>query len=236
MAPCMDPAGNPQTRNPYTLLEAHTNIVFASVRVDIPGAEPVFIPPYTDVFSPNVDFVNVFRYLGSIAGLPINGGLYTFTALDILGDPVAGVINNDVYVGGNEPNPPANVNATVTNDGILVTWDPVAEIPGSFQPSANPPLGFYQIELGKAEGGEILFGANGIHNTFHLIPNDKANFGANDSGPSLNELGDGIYRFSVISFSVAPSGSTGKGIECQSRDPAESVTFEISNGNISILP
>ena len=229
------PAGYPQTRNPYTLLEVYTNIVFANVRVDISGGESVLISPYTDVFSPDVDFINEFRFIGSIAGLAINGGIYTFVALDILGNPIAGVMNTDVYVGGNEPDPPSNVSATVTSDGIQVTWAPVAEIPGSFQPGASPPLGFYQIELGEVGGGEILFGANLIHETSHLIPKSKFNFLPNDYGFSLNELGNGIYRFSVISLSIAPNGSVGKGIECQSRDSDESVTFQIEDGIISIL-
>jgi hypothetical protein len=161
--------------------------------------------------------------------------IYTFTALDILGNPIAGVQNTDMYVAGNEPDPPTNVNATVTNDGIFVTWDPVAEIPRSFDPDADPPLGFYQIELRQVGGGEILFGANGIQSTSHLIPESKANFGENDFGFSLNELGDGVYSFDVISFSIAPVGSAGRGLECQSRDPAERITFEIDNGIITIL-
>ena len=85
-------------------------------------------------------------------------------------------------------------------------------------------------------GEEILSGANLIHETSHLIPRSKIDFLPNDYGSSLEEVGDGDYRFSVISFSVAPSGSTGKGIECQSGDLAKSITFQIKNGIVSILP
>jgi hypothetical protein len=118
----------------------------------------------------------------------------------------------------------------------LVTWSPVAEILGSFQPGASPPFGSYQIKLGEVGGEEILFGANLIHETSHLIPKSKIDFLPNDYGSSLEELGDGDYRFSVTSLSVAPSVSAGKGIECQSRDLVKSVTFQIKNGIVSILP
>jgi hypothetical protein len=226
------PAGDPQTRNPVTMLGAMTNIVIANVRVDIPDDGFVIIPPFTDVFSPDVDFINSFRFLDIIGGLPVVGESYTFTALDIVGNPIAGVLSTDIYVGANEPDPPINVNANVIGNGIFVTWDPVAEIPGSFEPEANPPLGFYQIELRQIAGGEILFGANLIQSTSHLIPSSKADFGVNDFGRSLDELDNGTYIFDVISFSIAPIGSAGKGLECQSREPAESIIFEIDNGTI----
>ena len=229
------PAGNPQTRNPGTLLEVYTNIVCANVRVDIPDGGSMIIFPFTGLFSPEIDFVNFFRFLVVTEGLPLTSEIYTFTALDIIGNPIAGVQNTDIYVGGNEPDPPTNISASVTSDGILVTWDPVAEIPGSFEPEADPPLGFYQIELRPVEGGKMPYGANGIQSTSHLIPMSRDDFGDNDFGSSLNELDDGVYSFDVISFSVAPIDSAGGGLECQSRDQAESVFFEIENGTITIL-
>ena len=98
------PSGNSQAL-PYTLFEVDTNIVFANLLVEMPDGESVIIPPPTDIFSPDVHLSDVFRYIGGIDGLP-KSGTYNFTALDILGNPIAGLTSTVVYVGGNEPDLP----------------------------------------------------------------------------------------------------------------------------------
>jgi hypothetical protein len=75
-SPLRGPTGDPRIRDPVTLIEAYTNIVSANVRVDIPYGGSVIIPFSTDIFSPGVDFINIFRFVGGIEGLPIDGDIY----------------------------------------------------------------------------------------------------------------------------------------------------------------
>lgn len=209
------------------LLEVYTNVVSTSVLVDLSEGGSVIVSPSTDVFSPNVDFVTLFRFVESFLKEPEAGGTYTFRALDATGQPIPGVTDIDVYIGGNEPEAPSSVMASFSpNEGIQVTWDPVMLIPGAFEPASG--IGFYQIELSG------LFGANDIASSPFLIPwND---LGANMFGIPLMDFPDGTYGFDVIAFSVAPEGSEGHGLECQTRDGREGVHFEKNGTAIIIEP
>ncbi len=215
-----------------------TNIVSSGMQVISPDGSSTIIPFYTDVFSPNVDFINVFRYLqGSDGSLPVAGGTYTFTLLDAFGSPIAGTTQTDTWYGCTM-DAPRNVAASVNSDGISVTWDAVAPAPG-FDPSAS--LGFYQIELRPANINEMVFGTGGIHSTNHLIPADGFGGSAHgypdgeDFGKALSELDDGNYTFDVISFSEAPVPEPNVGPECQVRANAEQVSFEKSGGILTII-
>ena len=208
------------------LLEVHSNVVSTSVRVELPGGGSLIVPPNTDIFSPEVDFVTTFRFVQSYSMEPVVG-MYTFYALDATGQPIPGVSGTDVYVGGNEPGAPTKVTALFSSgEGIYVTWDPVDVIPGAFDPGIG--IGFYQIELSG------LFGANGIRTPGFLIPWEYP-LEPNMFGIPLSEFHDGDYSFDVIAFSVAPEGSEGHGLECQTRDTREAVQFEKAGTEITII-
>ena len=225
----------PEERDPCVILEIMTNIVMDSVRVELPDGRSVMVPPYTDVFGPRVEWTTLFRFLTCEPGMPIAGGEYIFTALDATGEPIPGARNTDIWVGVEPPDPPTNVRAEVIEDGILVSWDESPIIPGSFEPAAEPQLGFYLLWISRVETGESVYGTNLMSVSSHLIPQDKANFiEGEEQGLSLSEMGDGAYWFSVSVHSMAPEGSLGKGFEYNNSDPGQNIIFTIQEGEITI--
>ncbi len=225
-----------ESRNKGTILEGFSNIVSSGMRVTLPTGDTLIAPLFTDLFSPTVDFIDSFRFLTDFGGLPVSGGTYSFTLLDVFGQPIPGASNSDVWVACTM-DAPRNVSAVADTDGIHATWDAVAPASG-FDPSNL--IGFYQIELGP-EIGDGSFGANDIHVPAHLIP--AASFGGfgtgspdgNDFGNSLDEMSDGTYQFNVISFSTG-FGPGASGLECQIRAHAEQIHFEKSGDMITLLP
>ena len=226
----------PEQRGPGTILGCMSNIVMSSVRVTRPDGTSLIIPPYTDVFSPNVDWVTLLRFSTSESGMPSAGGEYTFTALDVAGDEIPGIVGTDIWVGVQPPDPPTDVHASVTSEGLLVAWDDVTAVPGSFEPASG--LGFYQMELARIQPDPAeVYGANGIAYPFHLIPKDRGDFVAGqDHGLSLDEMTDGTYSLRTCVHSVAPEGSTGHGFEYNNADAGQDVLFEIEDGVVTILP
>lgn len=225
-----------ETRNEGYIIEGFGNIVSSGLLATLPDGSTVTIPFYTDLFSPNVNFVDSFRYLESFDGLPITEEAYTFTLLDVFGDPIPGTAVTDVWYACTA-DAPRNVAAVVDGDGIHVTWDNSASAPG-FDPVNF--IGFYQIELSSDSGG-FSFGSNGIASPAHLIPFTSFGGGAPgtpdgfDFGASLSELDDGLYHFDVISFSEA-FGAGSVGLECQIRAFNEQVRFQKSGDTFILLP
>jgi hypothetical protein len=226
-------AGDVAARRPATRLEAWVESRDAAqVVVEGPGGERWTLPPYGDIYGEER------RFFVEVPGLPRAGEAYTFTALDADGMPLPGrVVAQDVYLGGFEPEPPANVRAEVVDNGLQVTWDPVAIIPGAFEPGADPPLGFYQINL-TAESGPMVYGrvSTGapLPETAHLIPLRRRDFGAEHVGQALEELGDGVYYLNVNAFSRAPEGSAGHGHECGASDATQRVSVVIEGGRLRV--
>jgi len=225
----------PEERNPCVLLNIMTNIVVDSVQVDLPDGRSIIILPFTDVFTPEVDQTTLFRFITCAPGMPIAGGEYIFTGLDVAGEPIPGARNTDIWIGVEPPDPPTNVRAEVIEDGILVSWDESPIIPGSFEPAAEPQLGYYQLHISRIEIGELVYGANIISASPHLIPRDKADFiGGKDWGLSLSEMEDGTYRLSANIHSWPPEGSLEKGAEYMSYDAGQDITFTIQDGEVTI--
>ncbi|MGB5926048.1 MAG: FecR domain-containing protein [Dehalococcoidia bacterium] len=225
----------PEERDPCVILGIMTSIVVDSVRVDLPDGGSVIVPAVTDVFSPEVDWTTLFRFSTCEPGMPIAGGEYIFTGLDVTGEPIPGAINTDIWVGVEPPDPPTNLRAEVIEDGILVSWDESPIIPDSFEPAAEPQLGFYQLGISRIETGELVYGANQISASPHLIPQNKADFveGA-DHGLSLSEMEDGTYYLGACVLSMAPAGSLGKALEYNSTDVDQGIIFTIQNEEITI--
>jgi len=225
----------PEERNPCVILGIMTNVVMDSVRVDMPDGRSIIIPRYTDVFSPEVEWTTLFRFSTCEPGMPIAGGEYIFTGLNVAGEPIPGARNTDIWVGVEPPGPPTHVRADIIEDGILVSWDESPIIPGSFEPTAEPQLGFYQLWINRVGTKESVYGANGISASPHLIPQDKASFvEGKDYGLSLSDMEDGTYCLGASVHSVAPEGSLGKGFEYDNTDLAQSIIFTIQDGEITI--
>jgi hypothetical protein len=226
----------PEERNPCVMLGIRTNVVMDSVRVDLPDGGSIIIPRYTDVFSPGVEWTTLFRFLTCEPGMPVAGGEYIFTGLDVAGEPTPGARNTDIWVGVEPPDPPTNVQAEVIEGGILVSWDESPIIPGSFEPAAEPQIGFYQLWINRAGTDESVYGVSGISASPHLIPQDKVNFvEGKDRGLSLSEMEDGTYSLGASVHSSAPEGSLGKGFEYKNSDLGESIIFTIQDGEITII-
>lgn len=225
-------------RGEDSILEGFTNIVSSGIRVDMPGGGTMVIPYYTDLFSPNADFITEFRYLGMFNGLPVSGGTYSFTLLDLFGQPISGATSTDIWMACPQ-DAPRNVEASLSAEGLEMTWDAVPPVSG-FDPSGPTPLGFYQIEVGSPIGGGN-FGAGGMQTNSHLIP--FAGFGGfapgfpdgMNFGNALLELADGTYRIDTIAFSTAVH-TGGFGLECQIRSWSEQVYFDKLGNTITPLP
>ncbi len=223
--------GSLANRGEGTIIGAFGNIVMASVRVTAPDGSYVVLPQYTDIFSPSVDWTTLFRFTTWRQGLPVAGGRYVFQALDVAGNPIPGVEASDVWVGVPPPNPPSGVLGSATDTGILVTWDEVPTVPGSFEPAVG--LGFYQLELSGPSG--MVFGANGIGSSPHLIPSAHGDFvPGQDWGLALSELANGTYTLRTCVHSVAPAGSAGHGFEYNNADPGEQIVLTILDGVVSL--
>ena len=222
-----------------TLLESFTNIVSTGVRVDLPGGGSLIVPYEAGLFSPLVDFISEFRFFDDLEGLPIAGQTYTFTLLDVFGQPIPGATSTDIWLSC-ALGAPRNVAASVNLGGMSLSWDPVSPVAG-FDPGGFPPLGFYQIELYAETDWAMVYGSNGIHSPSHLIP--APGFGGFapgtpdgfDFGQGLLELADGAYVIDTIAFAEAVHAG-GSGLECQVRAWEEQVRFELSGGAITILP
>jgi hypothetical protein len=225
-----------EERNPCMILGIMTSIIMDSVRVDLPDGGSVIVPAVTDLFSPDVDWTTLFRFSTCEPGMPIAGGEYIFTGLDAVGEPIPGARNTDIWVGVEPPDPPTNLRAEVIEDGILVSWDESPIIPDSFEPAAEPQLGFYQLGINRIETDELIYGANFIAAAPHLIPQNQADFieGA-DHGLSLSEMEDGTYYLGASAHSEAPAGSLGKALEYNCTDVDQSIIFTIQDGEITLI-
>jgi len=225
----------PEERAPCVLLAVMTNMVVDSVRVELPDGGLVIIPAYASVFTPGVDWVDLFGFMTCEPGMPTAGGEYIFTALNADGEPVPEAVGKDIWVEVEPPDPPTNVTAEITEDGILVSWDESPIVPGSFEPAAEPQLGDYQLGITRVETEEVVYGAGGMPKSPHLVPRDKADFTeGRDYGLSLDEMQDGTYRLWTAVHSVAPKGSLGKGCQYTCSDHSQDILFTVEDGEITI--
>lgn len=221
---------------PSTILEGYTNIVSSGMRVERPDGTVVDVPSYTDIFSSDVDFISQFRYLEGYGGDPISGGVYTFTLLDALGDPIAGTTRTDVWVGCLTGVPRDYVAVVTAELDIDLSWNAVPVVPG-FDPDND--IGFYQIGIWPSDfDTDTYYGANGIASATHLIP--WTSFGGDapgspdgyDRGDALIELDNGNYQVSVEAFSLPAPGNPGGGLECAVWDHAEWLYFAKAEASI----
>jgi hypothetical protein len=227
------PAGDPAARNPQTNFQVDVRGAGAAqVAVESPGGETIIILQQQGDF-----FGWEQRFFGGLAGLPQPGGTYTCIALDASGAPIPGAVDSDVYLGGYEPDPPTDVQAELTEGGILVTWAWPRVIPGAFDPVGSPCAGHYYIGIDREGLGSVYAWAqqrNPLVEMSHLIPFRRQDFGPGDRGLPLEEMDDGVYHLFIQAASQAPEGTAGQRVECQARDPAQDVRFVIEGGQVRI--
>jgi hypothetical protein len=202
-----------------------TNIVSAGMQVEEPDGTIVIVPYYTDIMTPDVDFISRFRYLRRYEGDPVSGQPYTFTLVDVFGNQIPGTTQTDVWTAC-VVDPPRNLVAEVTLPwDVDLSWDSVPVAPG-FDPDSD--VGSYQIGIHPWRfESESQYGAAGILIPNHLIP--WAGFGGwaegspdgSDFGDALGELDNGDYRLWVAANSEPAPGNPGYGHECTVLDLAE---------------
>jgi hypothetical protein len=213
----------------YGQLEVLTNIAVSEVVVLTPDGGEIIVERFTDIFSPEVDFISEFRFGIGFEGLP-EVGEYIFNFHDPMGEPMPGVEGVDVW-SGCQALAPVNVRGSIGSDGIMISW---SQVPG-FDPSN--PEGFYQIEIYSETDEGKHYGSNHIQQTSHLIPYATFTPGSigypdgENYGTGLSQLGDGSYDLVVYVFMPAKEGA---GQDCQVMAEDEVVTVEKSEGEFSI--
>lgn len=221
-----------------TVFEGRTDIVSTGMLVQKPDGTAIVVPPFTDIFSPNVDFITSFRYLANTEGEPVSGQAYTHTLLDALGNPIPGTTKTDVWTECTIT-PPTNLQGSQQQDlDIYLDWDPVSNAAG-FDPANG--IGFYQIGIDPSPPlpDALSYGSNLISSTFHIIPwkdFEPGTVGVPDGfnlGVGLNQLPDGRYQIRTDSYSVVPQGSPGVGLECETVDFGEALHFEKNGDSIT---
>jgi hypothetical protein len=227
-----------------TILEAQTDIVSSGVLVENPDGSTIILPPFTDIFSPDVDFVSRFRYVipfdEADENDPIAGEPYYFTLLDLLGNPIPGATTTDIWTEC-LITAPSNIKAkNLDNKDIEVKWDPV-DLEDGFDPANG--IGFYQIEIGGSNPWTPdKYGSNHIKSIWHIVPWGDFNPGypgvpdGNDLGEGLSHFPDGEFSIRVEAFSRPPSGSGGFGHECVVVDFDENRFFKKEGDTINIIP
>ena len=107
-------------------------VVSSGMLVTEPDGSSMVVQEYTDIFSPDVDFIGRFRYLTHFDGAPVSGETYKFVLLDVFGNPIPGTESTDVWYGCNQL-APVNLATSDAPDGdLLLTWDAVPDVPGQF--------------------------------------------------------------------------------------------------------
>jgi hypothetical protein len=211
----------------YSQFGADTIIVSSGMLVEVPDGTSFIMPQYTDVYSPDVDFIGRFRYSINFPGAPISGEPYKFVLLDALGEPIPGTESTDIWYDCAQDAPQNLIVENAFPGEVNLTWQAVADVPGQFEPGADPQIGFYQIDIstiGDMESYQI-YGSNWISSLRHVIPSAGLVPGQTgtpdgfDFGVPLQDFPDGRFRLDLGAYSFSPV-SEGYGLECQVYDPS----------------
>ena len=219
----------------FTLLEGFTIIASSAMRVTAPDGEIFIVEPYKDIFSPEVDFIGNFRFLTHMDEAPIAHDPYTFTLLDILGNPIAGTESFDIWTACNTDAPSAFSTAFTSidegeelKDFVEFSWLFVPDVTGEFEPGESPQIGFYQIGVSPFNyEGNTDYGASGIASAYHNMPvfpfdpGREGNPDGTDFGVGLGELEDGTYAVQAEAFSEPNPGVQAGGSECSVYDTSQ---------------
>ncbi len=221
-------------------------IVSSALEITAPDGVVFTAPMYTDLFSPEVDFISVFRfaYDDATSGL-IPGKPYEFVLLDVLGRPIPGTETQDIWTGCSPYAPAGLIANPDSGDGIHVTlsWNGVPEIPDEFEPGV---IGFYQVEIQPTQGQSFEgFGSSWIGSTTHIIPwhpffpgemgSDGIAADGYNFGVSLGEFEAGEYNVFVKAMYFANLINGGFGNECGIRDGNQDLSLIIDDAGFGFI-
>ena len=205
------------------IFDTETVIVASAMLVEDPFGNVTRVEYYTDLFSPDVDFIGRFRFTGSPGGPPIVGMPYTFTLLDALGNPIEGAVSTDTWNRCNQSAPINYVAAQILEDYLTLSWDPVTIIPGEFDPAD------YQITMHPMGEQFGEYGAGSINSAWHnlplnaFIPPAEGSPDGWDYGQGLLEMEDGKYQINVWAWNHADETNGGLGSDCAVHDSSEAI-------------
>lgn len=234
---------------PFDVTNFHgeTNIVSFQMRAEAPDGTILLADYETDIFSPQVNFIDQFRFDTHQAGTPLVDQPYYFALLDVVGVPLPGVEDVDAFRRC-EQGAVTNLRAVVhlrpnsdQVDYVELLWDAPEIIPGYFDPENGN--GFYQPTLeftSWREGGNV-YGAESIQAS-HNIPWSSFEPGAagfpdgHDYGISLAELEDGQYIIfvGVYSYYDPPEGESG--FDCRVADSRQALFLSKQGNQITVQP
>jgi hypothetical protein len=217
------------------------------MRAESPDGTAYLADYYTNIFSPEVNFIDQFRFDTYVEGLPATGQSYQFTLLNVLGKPIYGVEDQDAFrrcEQGAATNLGAVVHLTADNarvDYVELSWDAPEIIPEYFDPQSGN--GFYQPILEGASWGEtgMLYGSESIQAT-HNIPWSSFEPGAagfpdgQDYGISLSDLEDGQYILAVGVFSYYDPPAGESGFDCRVSDSRYGLFLTKQGDQLTVQP
>jgi len=224
-------AGANIVSNP-TWLDSDGTVVAAAMKVRAPDGEVIIVEPYTDIFSPQIDFISRFRFAKLVNKAPIFG-VYTFDLLDATGNVIPGTTRTDTFTQCRLNGGPKSLSAVFENNDIRLSWVGPSTVPG-FDPINN--VGFYDI-VSSMNGTK--YASNLITHNYHYIPWANFEEGSHgspsgyDYGLSLSELPDGTYVVFVMAHAVPAPTDQGNGLECNAYDTNELFYFTKNNGLIT---
>jgi hypothetical protein len=234
---------------PFDVTNFHgeTNIVSFQMRAEAPDGEAYLADYQTDIFSPEVNFIDQFRFDTSHAGAPLVDQPYHFALLDVLGVPLPGAEDQDTFRRCDQ-GAATDLRAVVhlrpdtdQVDYVELVWDAPEIIPGYFDPANGN--GFYQLILEYTPWRETdtLYGSESLQSTHH-IPWNSFEPGAagfpdgHDYGISLAELEDGQYILfiGVFSYYDPPEGESG--FDCRVQDSRQGLFLTKQGNQITVQP
>ncbi len=217
-----------------TIFESYTVIVSSAMEVVDPLGNVYIASFYTDIFSPDVDFIGRFRFVYDFEESPIPGQVYTFTLLDALGNPIDGATSTDVWNRCNQGAPINLGTDYLLEEHLDLFWDPVPLVPGEFDQEA------YQISIAQQEEQATEYGSDGIESAYHripwvsIVPPSDGYPDGTDFGHSLGDLEDGLYRIDVLAWNTADETNGGWGSDCAVHDSSHALILTKTGNTIEI--
>ena len=220
---------------------SETMIVSSQMQVETPDGQVFLANYHTDIFTPEVNFIDHFRFDYSVEGAPVVAQPYIFTLLDAIGAPVPGFESHDTFQRCDQ-GAATNLHAEfIPQEGITLTWDAPEIIPDYFDPENGH--GLYQATLDHDpwQEGTLTYGAEMI-STSHHIPWNTFEPGAagvpdgQDYGISLSEIEDGRYILFIGTYSYYEPAPGETGFDCRVTDSRQALFITRQGEQITIQP
>ena len=225
----------------HLVFELYTAIVSSSLQIEQPDGSVRVVHHYTDIFSPGVDFVGNFRYIGGFENeTPVVGEPYHFVLLDLFGDAIPGTESRDVFWRCTQDAPRSLRAMGTFGSDIELSWDPVPVVPGEFEPEIQEARFHapYQINIHRVGDDPVnIYGAL-TTSPVHIIPwgpFEPSSAGSPDGidfGQPLSEFEPGLYEIVLDSWNMPIEDQGGHFQDCSVNALSEALYMEIVDGEI----